>query len=313
MRRPRLYQPCTLLFTGAFLLSFMVGVRGVSALVCCDLPPEEKKHRDRLGEQIGFERSRGRITKPYSERMLADMLTALKHDNPRLRAVMIDRELLAIVRQVAVPPEVLEHMVVPHLEAVRAEPRTKEDQQEGFTERAVARVLWHIEVKRLTDVEQRRAFLKAALEKNRTVFDAIEYVVEIGDEVATELLQNRLGRMDMRDTGGFGQKLISHLRAGIDQIAIQQHAKAATPEEQVQFIRNYFEQYNKKPDKRNDRDIVTWLIWRLEDMPHPEASRVLRELWQDESVDALYRDQIQDILLRLQAIAPHEKLILIRY
>ncbi len=308
MKRERdLWSP----FVGIFvLLANLTLTPSTQARIVSEFSREEQQQLQRLADSIGIDEWDQRVTKSYSQEMIDALLRGLQHPNPRVTSWVLRFYLIPVVKQVAIPKSVVQTRLVPRLqELTEAKDKGTAETQVGESAKDA---LWHFQVREFANNQERKKFLIPYVHPsvgNRYSTEAMEYLVQIGDE---EILAIMKGTLENYVKVHRDRITKAQLENNIAKIEVVLATRVLDEASHSKHLREKLEQTLGRHEGLR-ADLVQWLVWRLEDLHHPQAVQVLKDIRQDKTWDTFSRDAAQRSLLRLRAIRPEEKIEFFQY
>jgi len=135
------------------------------------------------------------------------------------------------------------------------------------------------------------------------LFEAMDYLVAIGNDRAREILEEKL-KEDAKHSKS--QKIADRLLVSIEKIKVIQRLENLEAVSRTQELKDLISK-RKEEKGFSSSNILIWLIRQLEKINDPAAIQALRDIWQDDKYELEYRNEAQEGLIRLKAIKPEEE------
>ncbi len=246
-----------------------------------------------------------------------DYLVAIGNDRARLLDALdsqyIDVKmrsldlLIEIIKQINIPNVVIEKKIKPAVDFLIEKHISSPAEPDIALIQNAKRALWHIEVRELSDNKERLKFLQDNLENTENgyyyLFEAMDYLVAIGNDRAREILEEKL-KEDAKHSKS--QKIADRLLVSIEKIKVIQRLENLEAVSRTQELKDLISK-RKEEKGFSSSNILIWLIRQLEKINDPAAIQALRDIWQDDKYELEYRNEAQEGLIRLKAIKPEEE------
>jgi hypothetical protein len=232
---------------------------------------------------------------------LNTLVDGLKSPFDEAKAAALDLLALA-VKQLDVPTSALRQTITPAAAAVEERYRGAAAVEEARLAELARRVLWHSSVKAMTSDRQRLQFLQSQLENRQDgyyyPFEAIEYLVAMGNQDSMTVLENKLAEGQRRS---LSEKLLQQVRMAQREVEIQIRLRGNDTATQAVELGAAF------VASRGDRsfagqDFRVWLIRQMADRRLEGLEELLSQASKDGTLERRVRYEAEQAVKQLRGL-----------
>jgi len=262
-----------------------------------DVPLNAQATIQRLDSIVGIDIHRNIITKPYSESMIDNLSQALrsKYFQVRNRSLTLMEH---VVKKFRISRQIIDQKIKPAMEEILA--------NEGNF--LAKRVLWQIQLNRISDENERLEFLKIEINKlnasdNYYFFEALNYFADTGNENAKFFLE---GSLNEAIRTSMAKDRIAKLEVSMEKIMVVRAIGKIDANNKVKTLSALIDQQKMKNGVWAG-EMGIWLIRKLKSINDLSTVTVLKSIWNDKTFSLPYRYEAQEILIELNEINARER------
>lgn len=264
-----------------------------------DSSPDAVEAVRQIEAAVGLDVERQVLLRPYEETSLITLVDGLDSPFDEVKAAVLDLLALA-VEQLDIPGDILRRTVLPAISAVEDRYRSAPAPEEARLAELARRVLWHARVKAMTSDQERIQFLRGQLDNREDgyyyPFEAIKYLVALGNQDSKVVLENKLAESQRQS---LSEKLLRQVRMAQREVEIQIHLRGSDAATQAAELKEAF--LGSRADRSfAGQDFRVWLIRQMVDRDLKVLDALLSEAAADVTLEPRARYEAEQAVRQLR-------------